>query len=351
WIHINADYPLNFKGILYFPRINNGYEPLEGQIKLYYNQVFVSDNVKEVLPEHLLMLRGVLDCPELPLNVSRSYLQNNTYVSKVSAHIVKKVADKLVSLCREDREAYAKIFDDIKTFVEFAALRDSKFRDRTKEALLLKLTDGTHLTLDEYLEGSEAKTVYYTTDPALQAQYIALYQNEGFRVVEFDSILDTQFAAMLESVNEGVKFLRVDANTDALNKGDAVENQTLCDLFSRVSGDASLKVAVSALKDAGVPLLLNVSEESRRMEDMMRMYRLGNGEDGDFSFPTDATLTVNTASPLITRVNALLESDTEKAERLASHLYRLALLSQRKLSADEMQTFLGESYRLLEELL
>jgi molecular chaperone HtpG len=354
-IHINADYPLNFKGILYFPRISNSYESIEGQVKLYYNQVFVADNIKEVIPEYLLMLKGVLDCPELPLNVSRSYLQTNSYVAKVSAHIVKKVADKLVSMCREDREQYEKVWDDIKTFVEYACMRDEKFWNRTKDVILLKLTDGTHLNINDYLEAAKEKhenTVYYTTDPSLQAQYITMYEAQGIRVVEFDNMLDTQFAAMAESRISGVKFVRVDADVASVLKGDgtATENEALRDLLRKVSGDEKLNVAFESLKDADIPMILNVSEESRRMEDMMRMYRMTGGEGAMPSFPTDTTLIVNTASPLIAQIGDMLGADAAKAESLAAYLYRLSVLSQRRFSAEEMQTFLKDSYRLLSEL-
>jgi len=353
-IHINADYPLNFKGILYFPRIASNYESLEGQVKLYYNQVFVADNIKEVIPEYLLMLRGVLDCPELPLNVSRSYLQTNSYVNKVSAHIVKKVADKLVSMQREDKEAYAKVWDDIKTFVEYACMRDDKFWSRTKDVLLLKQNDGTHVTVQEYLDAAKEKhenTVYYTTDPSLQAQYVAMYEAEGISVVCFDSLLDTQFAALIESKMSGVKFVRVDADLASVlkNEGSANENEELRTLFRAVSGNEQLNVRFEALKDADIPTILNVSEESRRMEDMMRMYRM-SGEDAMPPFPTDTTLIVNTTSPLVEKVAAMQTADAEKAKGFASYLYRLAVLSQRRFNAEEMQEFLKDSYRILTEL-
>ena len=354
-IHINADYPLNFKGILYFPRIANNYESIEGQVKLYYNQVFVADNIKEVIPEYLLMLKGVLDCPELPLNVSRSYLQTNSYVAKVSAHIVKKVADKLVSMSREDRESYEKVWDDIKTFVEYACMRDNKFWDRTKDALLLKLTDGKHVTVKEYLEAAKEKhenTVYYTTDPDLQAQYIAMYRAEGIDVVSFDSMLDTQFASTVEMHIEGVKFVRVDADVAGVLKGEgeAVAAEALCELFKRVSGDDTLTVKAESLKEADIPAILNVSEQSRRMEDMMKMYRMSGAEGEMPTFPTEATLIVNTASPLIKKITDMLENDAPKAEPFAAYLYQLAVLSQRRFSAEEMQSFLKESYRLLGDL-
>ncbi len=355
WIHINADYPLNFKGILYFPRLATNYDSLEGQVKLYYNQVFVADNIKEVIPEYLLMLKGVLDCPELPLNVSRSYLQTNTYVAKVSAHIVKKVADKLKSLCRDERERYEKVFDDIKTFVEYACIRDGKFYDRVKESLLLKLTDGTHVTIDEYLDKAKEtheNKVYYTTDPSVQAQYIALYRAEGIDVAHFDSLVDTQFAACVESHREGVKFIRVDADLSSLSKGEnAEENETLRTLFRKVSGNEKLNVKFEALKNAAIPAVLNVSEESRRMEDMMKMYRMSGGADFGESFPLDMTLVLNTASPLISKLAAMDGSDAEGAENYASYIYRLSLLSLRKFTSEEMEKFLKDSYKMLDELM
>lgn len=353
-IHINADYPLNFKGILYFPRITNQYESIEGQVKLYYNQVFVADNIKEVIPEYLLMLKGVLDCPELPLNVSRSYLQTNSYVAKVSAHIVKKVADKLTALFKNERERYESVWDDIKTFVEYAAMRDQKFRDRIKDNLLLKLTDGKHVTVDEYLEAAREKhenTIYYTTDKAQQAQYIAMYETKGIAVAEFDSMLDTQFATSEEMHRSGVKFLRVDADLCGVkDASEPAEKSALCDLFLKVSGNDKLAVREVCLEGEQVPALLHVSEESRRMEDMMKMYRaMGEGADG-FTMPLDVTLTLNTASPLVKKLDGMLQGGSGKTEALATHIYYLALLAHRKLSAAEMQSFLDNSYQLLLEL-
>ena len=343
WIHINADYPLNFRGILYFPKLTNEYESIEGQVKLYYNQVFVADNIKEVIPEYLLMLKGVLDCPELPLNVSRSYLQNNTYVSKVSAHIVKKVADKLCSLCNTAREEYEKVWGDIRTFVEYACMRDRKFWDRVKDALLLNLTNGKTVTLPEYLEAAKEKhanTVYYTTDRAAQAQYIALFEAEGLQVAVLDKQLDTQFVSMIETYDTDVKYRRIDADVAASLKGDgeAAEDPTLIELFRKAAGDDKLKVEFASLKDANVPLLLTLSEESRRMDDMMRLYGMAGG------MPADNTLTVNLSSPLIGK---LKDMDGEKKQTAAAYLYRLALLSQRKLTADELKQFLSESYGIL----
>ena len=221
-IHINADYPLNFRGILYFPKITNEYESLEGQVKLYYNQVFVADNIKEVIPEFLLMLRGVIDCPELPLNVSRSYLQNSGYVAKMSQHIVKKVADKLNSLFTTERENYEKLWQDIKIFVEYGSLREKKFYDRVKDSVIYQLTGGRYVTLDEYLEGAKEKhenTVYYATDKMAQAQYISMLEGEGIDVMYLDKGLDNQFISMIEQ-ERNVKFLRVDSGVADALRGD-----------------------------------------------------------------------------------------------------------------------------------
>ena len=347
WIHINADYPLNFRGILYFPKLTNEYESIEGQVKLYYNQVFVADNIKEVIPEYLLMLKGVLDCPELPLNVSRSYLQNNTYVSKVSAHIVKKVADKLNSLCNTAREDYEKVWNDIRTFVEYACMRDRKFYDRVKSSLLLELTDGSFVTGADYLESGKEKhenTVYYTSDMAAQAQYVSMFAAQDIKVAVFEKQLDTQYLSIIETYDPDVKYVRIDADVaKALHSDEvAVEDKALTELFAKVSGNENLKVEFAALKDTSVPLLLTISEQSRRMEEMMKMYAMSGMNLG--SFPTEATLTVNTASALIQKLSDLSD---DKKEKTASYLYQLALLSQRKLTAEELQKFLSDSYGIL----
>ncbi len=348
-IHINADYPLNFKGILYFPKLANEYETIEGQIKLYYNQVWVADNIKEVIPDYLLMLKGVLDCPELPLNVSRSYLQTNTYVSKVSAHIVKKVADKLYALCNTDREKYSSIWSDIGPFIEYACMKDKKFYDRVKGAILLPLTDGSSMTLKEYLEDAKERhenTVYYATDKALQSQYIDLFEAQGIKVALLDKPIDTQFATLLEQYAEGVKFLRVDADVADVLKGDGEisESETLKAVFSEVLGD-KVCVKFDALKDTSLPVMLNVSEQSRRMEEMMRLYNMAQG-----SFPTESTLVLNTASPLIQKMETVAAEDPGRAREMASYLYQLSLLSQKKFSAEEMRAFMKDSVELLMKL-
>lgn len=375
WIHVNADYPLNFKGILYFPRLDNEYESIEGQVKLYYNQVFVADNIKEVIPEYLLMLKGVLDCPELPLNVSRSYLQNNTYVSKVSAHIVKKVCDKLNALCNTERETYESVWDSIKTFVEYACMRDRKFYDRAKDALLLTLTDGSHVTIAEYSEKARANghtapaesaeegkeptaMVYYATDRELQAQYISLFEAQGIGIAILDKLIDTQFAQMLETYDPTVKFQRIDADPAAALKGDGeiTESRALVELFRKVSGNEKLEVKFETLKDASLPAMLTVSEQSRRMEEMMKLYALqAGGKDEAPAFPLEYTLLINTASPLITKLTALTdegapETDTARAQTIATQVWRLSVLAQRKLTAEELTEFLTGSFELLERL-
>lgn len=350
-IHINADYPLNFKGILYFPKFANEYETIEGQVKLYYNQVFVADNIKEVIPEYLLVLKGVLDCPELPLNVSRSYLQTNTYVSKVSAHIVKKVADKLVFLCNNNREEYEKIWKDICPFINYACMKDKKFYERVKPSLLLTLTDGRSMTYGEYLDMAREKhenTVYYATDASLQAQYISMFNNEGINVALFERPIEVQFATMLEGYMENVKFVRVDAEIADSLKGDGSdsENEALGALFTEVSGNEKLTVKFNSLKDSSVPALLNISEESRRMEEMMRLYGMNGGD----SFPVDITLVINTSSPLVEKLSHAVTNDIDKAKTIASYIYKVSLLSQKKFSADEMQSFMKDSFDILMQI-
>lgn len=348
-IHISADYPLNFKGILYFPRITNEYESLEGQVKLYYNQVFVADNIKEVIPEYLLMLRGVLDCPELPLNVSRSYLQNNSYVSKVSAHITKKVADKLTALFGNEKDRYCEIWHDIKTFVEYGCIRDRKFYDRVKGALLLPTTSGKHLTVDEYLDGAKKKhegKVYYCNSKIAEAQYISAYEAEGIEVVHLDSVIDTQFISLLEA-DKNCKFIRVDAGIDDALKVEGEDTPDGTDaleaLFRRVSANDTLKVEFHHLRDAKTPAVIIENEQSRRMNDMMRMYGMADGLGAK-----ELSLSVNLENALIRKL--LSAPVDESAETVAKHIWSLARLSKRELTADEMKEFLAESYEILSRI-
>ena len=349
-IHINADYPLNFRGILYFPKITNEYESLEGQVKLYYNQVFVADNIKEVIPEFLLMLRGVIDCPELPLNVSRSYLQNSGYVAKMSQHIVKKVADKLNSLFTTERENYEKLWQDIKIFVEYGSLREKKFYDRVKGSVIYQLTGGRYVTLDEYLEGAKEKhenTVYYATDKMAQAQYISMLEGEGIDVMYLDKGLDNQFISMIEQ-ERNVKFLRVDSGVaDALRgDGEKFESKALADLFVKVSGNDKLKVTFENLKDGTLPAMLTVSEQDRRFGEMMKLYGMQN----DGMPAPEGELVLNSGSDMIKRLAAKAESGDESAADSAGYIYRLALLAQRKLSAEELKDFLRGSFAMLDKL-
>jgi|LSQX01.2.fsa_nt_gb molecular chaperone HtpG len=348
-IHLNADYPLNFRGILYFPRFNTETDRLEGQIKLYYNQVFVADNIKEVIPEYLLMLKGVLDCPELPLNVSRSYLQNSGYVTKISNHITKKITDKLSQMFRDDRENFEKLWPDMKIFIEYGCLRDRKFYERVKDIVLLGLTDGKktdkYVTVSEYLEKAKEKqenTVYYTTSPQAHAAYVAMYRAQDIDVVDFDKFIDTQFINVLEQELK-IKFLRVDADVAGALKaeGEEYDNEALTSLFRKVCGNDKLEVKYEPLRDEGTPLLLNVDEGGRRMDEMMRMYRMSGGEDYELPSTASSTLVVNTNSPLIKKLGETLD------ETVASQMYTLALLSQRQLSSDELVNFLKNSFELL----
>ncbi|MBO5037407.1 MAG: molecular chaperone HtpG [Clostridia bacterium] len=353
YIHINADYPLNFKGILYFPRLKNEYESLEGQVKLFYNRVFVADNIKEVLPDYLLMLKGVLDCPELPLNVSRSYLQGSAYVEKIANHIVKKVCDKLNSLFNVERENYEKCWSDIKTFVEYACIRDKKFFDKVKDSLIFKTTDGEYLSVAEYNENANKdkteKVIYYTNDPVQQAVYVNLFKARGIPTVVLEHVMDSQFITSIEQGFENTKFMRVDADASALKgEGDADKNEALEKLFIEASGNDKMKVEISPLADEKIPALLNISEQSRRFEEMMHLYRLSGEDVSAYSMPQEATLILNSNSALIKKLSS---ADEDLAKQLSKHIYTLALLGQRKLSAAELSEFVETSGKLMEKLL
>ena len=351
WLHINADYPLNFKGILYFPKLTHEFANMEGQVKLYYNQVFVADNIKEVIPEYLFDVARRTDCPELPLNVSRSYLQNNGYVAKISAHIVKKVADKLLALFKNDRAAYEGMWDSIRTFCEYASLCDRKFYDRAKDALLFGVVHGGYMTLPEYLEAARPTNegiVYYTSDEQQQAQYIAMFEAKGIKIVKFDRMIDTQYLQMLESVDDKVRFRRVDSEiADALRgDGQAEHSDVLEKLFREASGNEKLTVKCERLADGEIPAMLSVNEESRRMEDMMKLYAMG-GMDMNGGYAAESTLIVNVSNPLIER---LAMGAGEDDALIAKQIYNLALLSHRRLGEEEMKAFLRSSYAVLSKL-
>lgn len=343
-IHINADYPLNFKGILYFPRLGNEYRSLEGEVKLFYNRVFVSDNIKEVLPDYLLMLKGVLDCPELPLNVSRSYLQDSDYVKKVSAHIVKKVCDKLAGLHNTDLEKYQSFWDDIKIFVEYGCIKDKKFYDRMKDIVLFKTTDGNFVTLNEYkkTEGAVDGKIYYATDLTQQSVYVKLYKDQGIPVLVLDQLIDGQFINVIELNEQNTVFQRIDAVTDELAKDGSEKDEasSLSELFAKASGKAELKVKETALKDTAVPAIINITEQSRRMNEMAQIYGMK-----DFHLPLEEILVLNSENAIVQ--NLKNEPKSEKSEAVAKQLYLLAVLNQRQFTAEELQTFLEGSYDIL----
>ena len=332
--------------MLFFPKLSKNYESLEGQIKLYYNQVFVADNIREVIPEYLLMLRGVIDCPELPLNVSRSYLQDSAYVKKVSAYIVKKVADKLTSMMKSDREAYEAKWEDLSAFVEYACLSDRKFYDRVSAAVLFPMADGTRKTVEEAFaaaaeEGHE-NVLYYATDPDRQSALIELFRARGLSVVVAREFLDGRFLETLETYREGAKCRRIDASTDALKTGDATEeSDRAAALYEGITAEGlTVTVACEHLGEGAAPALLTVAEEDVRMRDMMRYY----APDAP-SAPLPARLVLNLDTPVVAR---LLGGEYREEEgAVARHLLSLALLAYRPLSGEEMNAFLAESYRLL----
>ena len=361
WIHINADYPLNFKGILYFPKMENEFGNYEGQVKLYYNQVFVADNIKEVIPEYLLLLKGVLDCPELPLNVSRSYLQTNGYVSKISAHIVKKVGDKINALFGTEREKYEGMWDAVKLFVEYGCVRDQKFFEKVKNSVLYKTTAGKYMTLAEYADANEHfdKKVYYTDDKKQQAAYIAMFDKQNVPIVELDKLLDIQFVSTVEHAEtdeklKDVKFVRVDSGVSDILKEENREenkenNEKLAKFFEKTLNKGEhLKIACETLKDTTVPAFLGLSEESRRFADMMKLY--GNGMSA--GLPQELTLSLNLSNPLTQKLEQRVAdgNEDELTEKLAKQVYLLALVAQRPLEADELSEFLALSSELYTRL-
>ena len=361
WIHINADYPLNFKGILYFPKMENEFGNYEGQVKLYYNQVFVADNIKEVIPEYLLLLKGVLDCPELPLNVSRSYLQTNGYVSKISAHIVKKVGDKINALFNTEREKYEGMWDAMKLFVEYGCVRDPKFFEKVKNSVLYKTTAGKYLTLAEYADANEHfdKKVYYTDDKKQQAAYVAMFDKQNVPILELDKLLDIQFVSAVEHAEtdeklKDVKFVRVDSGVSDILKEENREenkenNEKLAKFFEKTLNKGEhLKITCETLKDTTVPAFLGLSEEARRFADMMKMY--GNGMSA--GLPQELTLSLNLSNPLTKKLEKRVAdgNEDELTEKLAKQVYLLALVAQRPLEADELSEFLALSSELYTRL-
>ena len=395
WIHLNMDYPYNLKGILYFPKINMEYESAEGTIKLYNNQVFVADNIKEVIPEYLMLLKGVIDCPDLPLNVSRSQLQNDGFVKKIQDYITKKVADKLSGLCKTDRENYEKYWDDIAPFIKYGCLRDDKFCKKMTDYILFKDINGKFLALPECLEveksdvdeatekaGAENsaadetaastegstktaeaegkseknKVIYYVTDPVQQSQYIAMFKNAGKDAVILPERIDQPFISELETKNQGVHFRRIDADLSEEFRAEVSEDEQKTldeqqkDLETEIraaSKKEKLTVKLQKLTQSSIAAMLSISEESRRMNDMMKMYAMSGMPMGDM--PVDETLILNTEHPL---VQYLIEHRTDEAAKetvdmISEQLYDLAKLQQSPLSADEMAKFISRSNEIL----
>ena len=389
WIHLNMDYPFNLKGILYFPKINTQYDNLEGTIKLYNNQVFIADNIKEVIPEYLMLLKGVIDCPDLPLNVSRSALQNDGFVKKISDYITKKVSDKLSGMFKTDRENYEKYWDDISPFIKYGCLKDSKFGDKMKDAILMKDLDGKYLTVEEYLkkDGEEAKpegeaskeapeakqeetkteeakseekpaekqTVYYVTDEKEQGQYIRMFREAKLNAVILGQVIDTPFIGYMEQKNENVKFVRIDADLTEAFKEDTKKDEAeekkaeaLISLFRKAAGNEQLDVKVEYLKDAEVASMMTMSEEGRRMQEMMKMYAMYGMQMGDLG-EKDQTLILNANNRLVKRL-LNEEGGEELRQQIAEQLYDMALLSRGGLSQERMTGFIRRSQELMMKL-
>ena len=349
WIHLNMDYPFNLKGILYFPKINTEYESIEGTIKLYNNQVFVADNIKEVIPEFLLLLKGVIDCPDLPLNVSRSALQNDGFVKKISEYITKKVGDKLSGMYKTDKENYEKYWDDINPFIKFGCLKDEKFYDKMKDFIIFKNLDGKYLTLKECLEENKEKhenTVFYVTNETEQSQYINMFKEEGIDAVILTHNIDQPFITHLESKNENVKFARIDADLSDSFKEETSEDElkditeTLTDTFKKALNKDNLVVKVEKLKNASISSMITLSEQDRRMQDMMKMYSMGGMDMSAFG-ATGETLVLNANHPLVKYV--LEHKDGENTAKICEQLYDLASLAHGQLSPERMTGFVNRS--------
>ena len=375
WIHLNMDYPFNLKGILYFPKINTEYDSVEGTIKLYNNQVFIADNIKEVIPEFLMVLKGVIDCPDLPLNVSRSALQNDGFVNKIADYISKKVADKLSGMCKTDKESYEKYWDDISPFIKFGCLKDEKFCDKMTDYILFKNIDHKYLTLKECVENNGGKledkkaekpegdnaenkeqtTIYYVTDEQQQSQYINMFRAQGQDAVILSHNIDSPFITQLEQRNPELKFQRIDADVNASSKEEVSEEEKeafqkttdeLVALFRKELGNENLEVKVEKIKDESVAAMITLSEESRRMQDMMKMYGMAGMDPSMFG--TTGTLVLNANHPLVQYVQA--HKDEENTGIFCKQLYDLAMLAHKPLSPEEMTAFVQRSNEIMLKL-
>ena len=355
WIHLNMDYPFNLKGILYFPKINMEYESIEGTIKLYNNQVFIADNIKEVIPEFLMLLKGVIDCPDLPLNVSRSALQNDGFVKKISDYITKKVADKLSGMCKTDRETYEKYWDDIAPFIKFGYIKDEKFADKMGDYILYKNLEGKYLTLQDCLDENKEKhenTIFYVTDEKEQSQYINLFKEEGIDAVIMPAAIDNPFISHVEQKKEGVKFLRIDTDLNASFKEEVKEDdeefkkssEELTEVFKKALNNDKLDIKVEKMKNAGIASMITVSEETRRMQDMMKMYNMGGMDMGMFGGMGE-TLVLNANHPLVKYV--LENKEGEHTAAICEQLYDLASLSHGTLSPERMTKFVSRSNEIM----
>ncbi len=356
WIHLNMDYPFNLKGILYFPKLNTEYDTLEGTIKLYNNQVFIADNIKEVIPEFLLLLKGVIDCPDLPLNVSRSALQNDGFVKKISDYITKKVADKLAGMCKTEKEEYEKFWDDLSPFIKFGCLKDDKFNEKMTDYILFKNIEGKYVTLPEYLEAGKEKyenKVFYITDELEQASYIKMFKEEGMDAVLLNHNIDNPFITHLEQANSNVKFLRIDADLDNFKeevKEDELKDitESLTDIFKKVLDNDKLNIRVDKLKNADISSMLQVAEDSRRMADMMKAYGMGGDFDPSMFGGEGEILVLNANNDLVRYIIDNKEGET--TELIVKQLYDLAVLANHPLNADAMTAFVTRSNEILKKL-
>jgi molecular chaperone HtpG len=356
WIHLNMDYPFNLKGILYFPKINTEYESIEGTIKLYNNQVFVADNIKEVIPEFLLLLKGVIDCPDLPLNVSRSALQNDGFVKKISEYITKKVGDKLSGMYKTDKENYEKYWDDINPFIKFGCLKDEKFYEKMKDFIIFKNLDGKYLTLQECLDENKEhheNTVFYVTDETEQSQYINMFKEEGIDAVILTHNIDQPFVTHLEGKNENLKFQRIDADLSDSFKEETNEDElkelteTLSDVFKKALNNDKLNIKVEKLKNASISSMITLSEQDRRMQDMMKMYNM-YGMDPSMFGANGQTLVLNANNDLVKYI--VDHKDGENTPVFCEQLYDLALLSHAPLTPEQMTNFIARSNKIMELL-
>ncbi len=353
WIHLNMDYPFNLKGILYFPKINMEYESAEGVIKLYNNQVFIADNIKEVIPEFLMLLKGVIDCPDLPLNVSRSALQNDGFVKKISDYITKKVADKLSGMCKTKREDYEKYWDDISPFIKYGCLKDEKFCEKMSDYVLFKNIDDKFLTFKDCLENNKDEnenTIFYTDNPLLQSQYINMFKEQNIDVIVLNDRIDTPFIQQLEMKNEGVKFKRVDGDlgdtfSEKLSEDDEKKyKDALTEAFKKALGRDEINIEVKKMKDSSIPCIITVNEDDRRMNDMMKMYGLS-----DMGSMNNSILTLNSDNTLVQYL--IDKPDGKYNDIICKHLYDLAVISNTPLNAESMTAFINRNNEILKLLI